>query len=200
MEIQEIVDKTNEKFKTFKPIGIIPAFRKANEGAVEDFLNTNGNAYYQWDMCLADVIKPKQIVELGGAMGMWDIAMLYVLPEDAKLYSITLAEYGLEFSYIADTYKNFFPIVDNDLELSNWSIYPDLDLKDTDLWFFDSLHTHDQLEAELKLYTPFFKKGAILLFDDIHMDELNGIWEALPYEKVDISDPCHYSGYGIAKV
>jgi hypothetical protein len=196
MEIKEIVEQTFEKFKTFNPIGIMPAFRKANEGAVEDFLNTNGNAYYQWDMCLSEVINPKQIVELGGAMGIWDIAMLYQIPKETQLYSITLAEYGLEFSYIADNYPNFHPIIGDDLDIKNWK---GVDLTKTDLWFFDSLHTHDQLEKELKLYTPFFHKGTILLFDDIHMPELEDIWDKLIYPKWDLTDPCHYSGYGIVQ-
>jgi hypothetical protein len=114
------------------------------------------------------------------------------------LYSITLAEGGLEFSYVVDKYANFIPIVGDDLDLSVWP--KDLDLKKTDLWFFDSLHTREQLTKELKLYTPFFKKGTILLFDDIRMDELWPIWEGLPYDKYELTDPCHYTGYGIAVV
>ena len=131
-------------------------------------------------------------------MGVWDLMALNSKYQDFKLFSITLEEYGLEFSYIVDKYPNFIPIVGDDLDLSQWS--KDLDLGKTDLWFIDSEHTAKQLRAELELYKPFFKKGTIILFDDIHMDELWPVWQELPYEKLDATDPLHYSGFGIARV
>lgn len=184
---------TNNRIDT-----ILPKLRALNDGALEDVLNINGNRYYQLAPSITKVLKPKQIVELGGAMGVWDLMVLNGDYQDFTLYSITLPEHGLEFAYIVDKYPNFVPVVGDDLDLANWP--KELDLSKTDLWFFDSLHTAEQLQKELDLYTPFFKKGAVLLFDDIRMQELWPIWDALPYDKHEITDPCHYSGYGIAIV
>ena len=139
-------------------------------------------------------LKPKQVVELGGAMGMWSICVLHSLPEDSKLYSITLAEGGLEFKFIIDKYLNFHPIVGDDLDMKNWE---GIDLGATDIWYIDSLHTYDQVSKELNLYSPFFKKGAILLFDDIHMPELFIVWKELPYDKFDATAWLHFSGFGL---
>ena len=197
MTLQEIVDQSKEKMKDFKIRSFLPALRALNEGAMSDVLNTNGCAYYQWTPGLLEVIKPKQIVELGGAMGVWDLMVLNSPYQDFHLYSITLEECGLEFSYIVDKYPNFTGLVGDDLNLQNWE---GVELKDTDLWFFDSLHSTEQLTKELELYKQFFKKGAILLFDDIRMDAIWQIWKDLPYEKIEITNPCHYSGYGIARV
>lgn len=197
MSLQEIIDKTFEKLKTFKVEGLLPALR-ASEGNIEDVLNINGCANYQFSTCLVDLLKPKQVVELGGAMGIWSICVLHTLPKKSKLYSITLPENGLEFSYVIDKYPNFYPIVGDDLNIRNWK---GINLKETDIWYFDSIHTEEQLRAELYLYKPFFKKGAILLFDDIRINEgMWNVWESLRYEKVELTDPCHWTGWGICKV
>lgn len=184
---------------------LMTRLRLANSGAQFDVLNTNGCCYYQWSACLVKMLKPKQIVELGGAMGVWDICVLYKLPKDSKLHSMTLAEGGLEFSYIDRPYANFFPVVGDDLNLANWP--KDLNLNETNLWFFDSLHTEEQLRAELNLYSPFFKKGALVLFDDIHLnDGMQRVWDDVLAGKWGLSDcydatnPLHWSGYGVCIV
>ena len=200
MTAKQISDKAFERLKTFDVRGLLPALRNANQGAIDDVLNTNGNAYYQWGACLVDVVKPKQVVELGGAMGVWAICVLYHLPSDSKLYSITLAEHGLEFSYVVDNYPNLVKIIGDDLDMNNWK---GIDLSKTDLWFFDSLHTEKQLRSELKLYSPYFKKGTIILFDDIRQPELWPVWSDLIKDcrdYVELTNPCHYSGYGMVVI
>ncbi len=195
--IKELTDKTIAKIADFNVREVMPALRAANDGAIEDVLNTNGCANYQWWPGLIDEVKPKQVVELGGAMGVGTIMMLQSKYQDYHLYSITLAEHGLEFSYVVDKYPNLTMIVGDDLDIKNWE---GVDLSKTDIWYFDSLHTEKQLRAELELYTPFFKKGAILVFDDIRMPELWPVWNDLPYEKIELTNPLHYTGYGMAVI
>lgn len=206
MMLQEIVDKTFERMKTFKPQGLLPALRAADNevygGAIwDDVMNINGCANYVFSSCLMDVLKPKQVVELGGAMGTWAICCLHTLPEDSKLYSITLAENGKEFMFVVDKYPNFYPVIGDDLDLKNWE---GVDLAATDVWYFDSLHEYEQLTKELELYSPFFKKGALLFFDDIHQNEgMEKAWKEIKKkypEHLDLSDPCHWTGWGAVKV
>lgn len=203
--VKDIVEKALKASEGYPMAGIMPALRNLNSGALEDVLNINGCKYYQWLPNLIDEIKPKQIVELGGAMGVADVMMLQSKWQDYKLYSITLAEHGLEFSMVADEYKNFVKVVGNDLDLSNWP--KDLDLSKTDLWFIDTGiaddHFAEQLQKELVLYTPFFKRGAIVLFDDIHKNEgMQKVWDelCLKYDHYDGTDPLHYSGFGIIQI
>lgn len=202
--VKELVEKALERLKTFHINSFIPALRGLNDGAWEDVLNTNGVAYYQWIPGFLEELKPRQIVELGGAMGVWDLMVLNGSYQDFDLWSITLPEHGLEFSYVVDKYKNFHPILGTDLDLSNWP--KELDLSKTDLWFFDAEHTEEQLRKELDLYHPFFKKGAIILIDDIHSFGLDPVWNDLKSGKwgkldcFDGTDPLHFSGYGICEV
>lgn len=192
--VEEIVKKA---LRPFDIRSAMPSLKLLNSGALEDVLNTNGCGYYQWIPNLVEDLKPKQVIELGGAMGVWDLMVLQTLPLESKLWSITLPEHGLEFSYIDKEYPNFVPILGDDLNLENWP--KNLNLCDTDLWFFDSKHEEEHLRKELELYTKYFKKGAILLFDDIHSFGLESVWNELPYEKYDATDPLHYSGYGVAR-
>lgn len=199
MVAKDICEKGLEGVKNFPIRAVLPALRLANEGAIDDVLNTNGCAYYQWLPCAIDYIKPRQIVELGGAMGVSAIMMLQSKWQDYKLYSITLPEHGLEFSYIADDYPNLIKVIGNDLDLSSWP--KELDFKKTDLWFVDSEHSYEQVKKELELYGPMFKKGAVVLFDDIHInDGLQKIWDEIEWDKFDATDPLHFSGFGVCVV
>lgn len=204
MTAEEIYRQGLERMKSFKLTGVMPALRAANSGAVEDVFNTNGCANYQWIPGVVDLLKPKQILELGGAMGVWDIMVLNSQYSDFKLYSVTLAEHGLEYSYVVDKYPNFVPVVGDDLDLNVWP--KELDLSKTDIWYYDSLHTEEQLRKELDLYHKFHKKGALLIFDDIHSFGLEPVWEDIKngkygaVESFDATDPLHFTGYGLAVV
>lgn|SRR3990167_5852743 len=205
MTLNEIVNKTFEKVKVFNTRLLLPALRESDKEPFQDELwngpmNTNGCALYVFSICLVDLIKPKQVVELGGAMGMWSLCVLHSLPAESKLYSITLEEGGLEFKFVVDKYLNFHPIIGDDLDMKNWE---GIDLLNTDIWYFDSIHSYDQLTKELNLYSPYFKKGALLLFDDIHQDEgMERAWLEIQgqYETMDLTDPCHWTGWSIAQV
>lgn len=198
--LKDITEESLERLKTFDVRPCLPALRAANEGAVEDVLNINGCANYQWWPIILEMLEPSQVIELGGAMGVGTIMMLQSKYQDFHLYSITLAEGGLEFSYVVDKYPNLTMVVGDDLDLTNWP--KDLDLSKTDIWYIDSLHTEVQLRRELELYTPFFKKGAIIVFDDIRMPELYGVWKELTekYESVEVTNPLHYTGYGVIRI
>lgn len=198
MSVKDLYEKSMKRWESFQVEPLLPALRGCNDGALQDVLNTNGCRYYQLTPCLIDELKPKQVVELGGAMGVWDICALHTLPQNSHLWSITLPENGLEFSFIQDSYSNFHPVLGDDTDLTNWP--KDCELGKTDLWFFDSLHTPEHLQKEFDLYSPFFKKGAVILVDDIRSFDLWKVWEKLPYEKKEITNPCHYSGFGIAQV
>ena len=201
MKAKDVYQRGIEKMKSFSVKGVMPALRSANEGAIDDVLNTNGCAYYQWTPGVVELLKPKQVVEIGGAMGVWTIMALHNLPDKSKLYSITLPENGLEFCYIIDRYPNLIKVIGNDLDPEVWP--EDTDLFTTDLWFFDSEHTEEQLRKEWEFYKTFFKRKAILLFDDIHLNEgMERVWEDLKenYDYFDATDPLHYSGFGICTV
>jgi predicted O-methyltransferase YrrM len=148
--------------------------------------------YYQWLACLMQEVKPKQVVELGAAAGISTIMMATQMPKESKLYSVDIDPTA--WKWMKYEYPQVVKILGDDLDLS---IYPkDLKFEDTDVWFMDSLHTHEQLSKEVEKFSPLWKKGAIVVFDDIRMPELWPIWEKLPHDKCENTNPCHHSGFG----
>lgn len=160
---------------------------------VKNESDRGNNRYYQWLACLMRLIKPKQVVELGSAAGISTIVMAIELDPDAKLYAVDI-DPELAWKWMDKEYAQVIKVLGDDLDLS---IYPkDCDLSKTDIWFIDSLHTEEQLRKEIELYKQFWKKGTIVVLDDIRTPGLDKIWEELPYDKCETTTPNHFSGFG----
>ena len=131
-------------------------------------------------------------------MGVSALCMLSTLPKESKLFSTTLKEHGLEFSFIRESYPQLIKIVGNDLDMSIWP--SDMDWKATDVLFIDSEHSYQQLKNELSLYIPLIGKDTVVLLDDIHLnEEMFRAWLEIEYPKLDISR-LHKSEIGRAHV
>lgn len=163
-------------------------------GQLGEVLNSNNNTlYYQWLAVLTRLLKPKQVVELGAAAGVSTIMIATELPQDAKFYSVDNDPQA--WRWIIASYPQVTRILGSDLDMSIWP--KDCDLAATDLWFFDTNHTEEQLRKELELYSPHFNKGAVVVLDDIRLnDGMKRVWDELAYDKVENTNPNHYSGFG----
>ena len=169
-------------------------FSEVGIGQQAEVNDTSGkqNRYYKWLYCLVKRLKPSQVVELGAAAGISTIAMALALPPDSKIISVDINPEA--WRWMKADY-NITKVLGDDLDLS---IYPkDVDLAKTDLWFIDSLHEGDHLRKELELYKPFFKPGAVVVLDDIRInDGMLQVWNELPYDKCENTNPNHYPGFG----
>ena len=196
MNLEKLHNEVMDKLVTFDVGTILPDLKHVAEGSLRDVLDKQNSLYYQYLACLIPVYRPKQIVELGGAMGTAALCMLSQMPSDARIYSITLEEGGQEFSFIKTEYPQLTMVVGDDLNLDSWKD-TDIDFAKTDLVFIDSLHTYEQVKAELALYGPLFKKGTLMFFDDIHMDsQMFKMWAEIESPKLDVS-VLHHSGFGM---
>ena len=176
---------------------VLPHMTRVGSGQMQEVINGESdrgfNRYYQWLACLMKLTKPKQVVELGAAAGISTIIMALELPSDSKLISVDIDK-DLAWKWMDKEYPQVIKVLGDDLDLS---IYPkDVDLSQTDVWFIDSLHTEDQLRRELSLYRPFFKKGAIVVLDDIKIPGLDTIWSEITEDKFETTIPNHYTGFG----
>lgn len=192
VDLDKLIKDTFKELETFDVGTILPDLKYCAEGSINDVLNTQDSLYYQWITCLMRTYKPRQVVELGGAMGCSALCMLSQLPEDAKLYSATLEERGLEFSYIKTEYPQLTKIIGDDANLDIWP--EGLVWKNTDLLFIDAEHSASAVKRELETYLPLIGKGKLVLMDDIHMEELFPVWLNLNKEKRDLS-VLHHSGF-----
>ena len=185
------LDFVNSYFKE----GILPSLSHVQN--MDDVNNQALSKYYRYLTALMLQLKPRSVVELGGAMGTGTLMMLAGLPEDTPVYSITLAEHGLEFSFIPHKPDNLRAVVGDDLDLSLWP--EDLDWDLVDFMFIDTIHTYDQVKKELALYGPLLREGTIVAFDDIHLNEgMVRAWEEIPWNKISLPE-LHHSGWGLVE-
>ena len=198
MDLIDLHRKTKEQIRFLNLSHLKEITRYVTGGAHEDIFDPlNRSQYYQWLTALMVVLRPKQVVELGGAMGASALCMLAGLPTESKLYSITLPENGLEFNFIKDEYPSLVRVVgnDRDFELGVWP--KDLKWRETQVLFIDSEHTPEQLRFELDTYIPLVGPDTLVVVDDIKLnDGLFQIWKSIAHPKLDVSD-LHHSGFGI---
>jgi predicted O-methyltransferase YrrM len=196
VKASELFFKLKPKWESYDLKKAEPYLKGLSPGARNDIENKKEIGYYQFLPVLVDHLKPEMVVELGGAMGASTLMMLSSLPKGSCLWSITLPEGGLEYSFVKENYQNFVPIVGNDLSLKSWP--KEVKLEKTDIWFIDTEHTYQQLSSELKLYKKFFKSGAVILIDDIKLNQgMYKAWLEFPGDKFDASTWLHWSGFGI---
>ncbi len=195
----ELDKKVHDYLHYFDINPLLPHLVKVPDGQKLEVLDQTGraNLYYQWLACLVRLIKPEQVLELGASIGISTIMMATQLGKGI-LYSVDDAsdyKTGMkDWEALTYDYPNVVKVVGNDLDLS---IYPpDFNLSKTDILFIDTAHNGEQLQKELDLYVPKLEKGSIVVLDDIRLPSMWEVWEKIPYEKLEITNPCHYSGFG----
>ena len=140
---------------------------------------------------LVRVLNPAQIVEFGANKGLSAAMMMDFLK--GHIYSVDVNPNAWEFLC---NHPMLTKVVGNDNDINIWKDI-EADLGKTDLWYIDSWHDDEHVFKTLEVYSSYFKKGAILVFDDIVT--IPKVWAELPYDKIDLS-PHHYPGFGIARV
>jgi len=200
----EIDKKVHEYLQFFDVDPLLTHLSKVPEGQILEVLDKTGqpNLYYQYLACLIRYLKPNQVVELGASIGTSTIIMATQMKKDAKLYSVDdESDYkdGMkDWEAIIYDYPQLIKVKGNDLDLS---IYPkDFDVSKTDLMFIDTAHYGGQLKKEIDLYFPLLKKGCVVLLDDIRINDMFGIWDSIKQDKIEITNPCHYSGFGMVVI
>jgi len=190
--LQEVKKVENKKIDMTR---VMPYIQHIGAGSWADIVQGKAN-YYKYLPLVIEAIKPKQVIELGSAAGTSALMMLSHLPDDSMLYACSIPEPEGEFRFIKDEYSNLKLITGNDLDLSVWG---DLDLSKTDIWFFDTDHNYTQVHSELKLYDKFFKNCLVFL-DDINLNEgMKKVWNEIKYQKLKLPSWHTYknTGFGV---
>ena len=66
-----------------------------------------------------------------------------------------------------------------------------------DLLFIDTLHTAEQVTAELALFGPLVRPGGLIFFDDIRMNPgMSAWWDILDEDKLELPE-MHWTGFGV---
>ncbi len=131
--------------------------------------------FYWYLACVVRKLKPKQVVEIGADYGASAVFMASELPKRGKLYSIDIKD---DWRYVDKSAKNITKVQGDSKDKDTWKGVP---LKRTKLWLIDGQHTVDQVKAECELFSPYWKKGTVVIFDDL--GQVMKAFEELKYEK-----------------
>jgi predicted O-methyltransferase YrrM len=199
MKLPKQINKlARNELKRLDMKAILPFLKDVNKGSMRDINDVSTSLYYRYLAALVKAVKPKQVVEMGSAGGASALMMLSTLPKDSMLYALTFPETEGEFRFIKEDYPNLTLIRGDSRKLEDWP--KNCKLGKTDIWFIDTHHSYEQLHLEMNLYKPFFKKGAIILLDDIRLnEEMVRAWDEIEYPKLSLPD-LHWSGFGMVVV
>jgi predicted O-methyltransferase YrrM len=64
-----------------------------------------------------------------------------------------------------------------------------------DILFIDTDHTLEQATFEYATYAPLVRNGGIILFDDIHMNDMTAFWNTITARKIELNH-LHCTGFG----
>ncbi len=152
--------------------------------------------YYRYLVGMVRTLKPMQVVELGGADGLSAHYMLSNMPDDSNFYTVDHIFDHRELRVQPPQRNNAHILIGDTRDMTIWDGCA-VDLSKTDLWFFDSDHTYEQLTAEWALYSRHFRKGTVVMLDDVLLNK--GMWQAwqeIPQAKL-LTPEIHFSGWGL---
>ncbi len=158
-------------------------------------------AYYNFLLLLAREMKPNLIVELGVHHGTGTAHLAAGAPNATVVgVDLSLENLKLEFRDNIKLWKGDSLAYAE--KLGNMKYVNDLWGKrrevSIDLLFIDTEHTTEQCLAEYHAYLPLMATGGIILFDDLFMGGMSGVWPALPEPKVILPDLHAHLGFGAA--
>jgi len=140
------------------------------------------------------VTRPKKVVELGRCLGTSALFMLGALDEDAVLITVDIQERASDLAHCVQD-PRLRILVGNDLDLDTNA---GIDIQSIDLLFIDTDHTCDQATKEWNLYRPLLSENALVVFDDITMNDMGRFWDGLSCAKLETGTKYHYTGFGLA--
>lgn len=157
-----------------------------------------GHTYYHFLSKLVRRLQPKRVLELGTSIGRSALFMMVTLPENSKLATIDIGSY-LRTDLAPFAWDKRLKVIYGDDRLPNVAAEA-IEFLDggIDLLYMDSEHTYDQVAAEWEIYQLHLNNGAIVVMDDIHLnDGLIKFWEEIKYEKIATDEKLHFSGFGL---
>jgi predicted O-methyltransferase YrrM len=166
-----------------------------------DLIHLWPGEHYRLLAALVQELNPRNIVEIGTFTGLSALAMLEYLPSNSRLTTFDV----IEWDRIPGTFlrpsdfssRKLTQIICDLKEPENCRIHTSL-LQSADLIFIDG--PKDGI-FEQRLLDNFasipLQPHTLLVFDDIHIWNMLGIWRKIPQPKLDMTTIGHFTGTGL---
>jgi len=153
-----------------------------------------GGGYYRWLALLTRVMRPRRILELGNRYGVSTIMIYSELPQDSQLISVDILHdqrYVPEEMWQDPRVRFVFG------DCLDLTIYGGDIPIDVDVFWTDTVHFYEQVRDEFDVYEPLLADEALIIVDDIWVNDKGRFFEEAPYTKYDLTALCHGSGFGV---
>lgn len=155
---------------------LIPQNKNKHESIIVG--NNLNTTFGKWIYCCIRHLKPEFIIETGVSHGYSSWIILNALHKNnfGKLFSIDLPNNDTNINYnFKETVKTGWLVPDElkyrwDMKLGDAkTILPQIlkEINYVDIFFHDSDHSYEHMKFEFDTVQPYFKKGSILLSDDV---------------------------------
>lgn len=156
-----------------------------------------GGIYPRWLAAAIKILEPRIIVELGNREGLSTAAILNGLTNhNQQFYSIDIIEDLRYVSEKAKTDNRLKWVIGDCRDLSIFSHEYKIPSK-VNFLFLDTIHTFEQVSSEFYVWEPLLANNCLVAIDDINLNDKGRFFDMLPYEKYNLTDLCHVSGFGI---
>lgn len=156
---------------------------------------------YRLLAALVEELRPRRIVEIGTYLGAGALAMLSRLPADARLTTIDI----LSWVQLSETYLR--PTDFSDGRLVQLVFDPGQPsaakeraevFREADMIYLDAAKDGVLEEKLLENFAAIgLRPGTLLVFDDIRVWNMLGIWRAIVHPKLDLTSFGHWTGTGL---
>mgnify|MGYP003435157583 CR=1 FL=1 len=167
----------------------------AEHVACLSYLNGTGGYYMLFLKYLIEKLELRNVIELGNQTGMSTVAMYDAIRKDTakKLYTVDIEKdqrFCPDEMHISKNVSFIFgDVCSND-------VIKQLP-RNIDLLFTDTLHYDFQLQDEYEIYQHLLADTALVAIDDIRSNDKGKLFDSLDFDKWDLTELCHVSGWGL---
>lgn len=201
------IEKTLKKIAELTPKKVIypiELLKKHNMNISLDRVNLSylieggeAGGYFHWLTLLAKHSDSKLIVELGNRYGTSTIALYHGLKTNQRLITLDTEH---DQRYVTDLMFKDPRVKFIYGDCINLKSYLDSNESipiDIDILFTDTIHFYEQVSSEFEVYEPLLSDEAIIIIDDIYLNDKGRFFYGTPHKKYDLSQLCHGSGFGV---
>lgn len=197
--VNSAIEKIKQKISQhkIKDVNLLKFTNSEIDKEFSSYLNGVGGNYMKFVPLLIEELGLKNIVELGNREGLSTLAIYDNLPIDATFITIDIEKdrrYCPDIMFRDKRVKFIFGDV-CDLEIFN-SLESGVPLN-IDFLFSDTIHFDCQLRDEWNIYKYLLADNALVAIDDINLNDKRKLFDELKYDKWDLTEFCHISGWGL---